>query len=378
VASLQQQFEQLQRDAANLVERNEFGQIVQMSGGVGLNAATSADATFYFYSLPANKLELWMALESERFLNPVFREFYQEQQVILEERRMRTENNPVGQMVEAFLDKAFTEHPYKRPVIGYDEDIRNLSRQDVQDFYDQFYVPSNMTIAVVGDVDPANVKALAETYFGRFPQRPRPPQVKTIEPPQPQAKEISLTLQSQPWYFEGYHRPAVSDPDDVVYDVMATILSSGRTSRLYQSLVEQKQLALVAQGFNGFPGEKFPNLMLFYAQSAPGQNLEAVSQALHGEIERLKTEPVTPEELERAQNLLQASVLRSLDSNTGMAELLVKYQVLTGDWRNLFTQLQAIANVTPEDIQRVANQTFRPENRTIGRILPEAEPAQKP
>ena len=376
VETLQQQFEQLQQDADNLVERNQFGQIVQMSGGVGLNAATSADATFYFYSLPANKLELWMALESDRFLNPVFREFYQEQQVILEERRMRTENNPVGQMVEAFLDTAFTKHPYKRPVIGYDEDIRNLSRQDVQDFYDQFYVPSNMTIAVVGDVDPANVKALAQTYFGRFPKRPRPPQVTVVEPPQRQAKEITLTLPSQPWYFEGYHRPAVSDADDAIYDVMATILSSGRTSRLYQSLVEQQRLALMAQGFNGFPGEKFPNLMLFYAQSAPGQDLEAVSQALHGEIERLKTEPVTPEELERAQNLLQASVLRSLNSNTGMAELLVKYQVLTGDWRNLFNQLQAIANVTPEDIQRVAQQTFRPENRTVGRILPDVQSAQ--
>jgi predicted Zn-dependent peptidase len=378
VEKLQQQFEQLQQDAANLVERNEFGQIVQMSGGVGLNAATSADTTVYFYSLPVNKLELWMALESDRFLNPVFREFYQEQQVILEERRMRTENNPVGQMVEAFLGEAFTVHPYKRPVIGYDKDIRNLSRQDVQDFYDKFYVPSNMTIAVVGAVDPAQVKALAQTYFGRFPKRPRPPQVSTVEPAQGRPKEITLTLPSQPWYFEGYHRPAVSDPDDVVYDVMATILSSGRTSRLYQSLVEQQQLALVAQGFNGFPGEKFPNLMLFYAQSAPGQNLDAVSQALHAEIERLKTEPVTPEELERAKNLLQASVLRSLDSNTGMAELLVKYQVRTGDWRNLFNQLQAIADVTPDDIQRVAQQTFRPENRTIGRILPEGETAKTP
>lgn len=373
VEKLQQRFDQLQQDAENLVERNEFGQIVQMSGGVGLNAATTADSTFYFYSLPSNKLELWMALESDRFLNPVFREFYEEQQVILEERRMRTENNPVGQMVETFLGKAFTEHPYKRPVIGYDEDIRNLSRQDVIDFYQTFYVPSNMTIAVVGDVDPAEVKRLAEIYFGRFPKRPRPPQVTVVEPPQRQAKEITLTLPSQPWYFEGYHRPAVTDADDAVYDVMATILSSGRTSRLYQSLVEKQQLALVAQGFNGFPGEKFPNLMMFYAQSAPGQNLDAVSQALHAEIERLKTEPVSPEELERAQNLLQASVLRSLDSNTGMAELLTKYEVLTGDWRNLFNQLQAIADVTPEDIQRVAQQTFRPENRTVGRILPEAE-----
>jgi hypothetical protein len=221
--TLTKEFEQLQTEVGQYVQRNEFGQIVEQSGGVGINAATSTDSTVYFYSFPSNKLELWMSLESERFMQPVFREFYKEQQVILEERRMRTENSPIGLMVEAFLDKAYDVHPYKRPTIGYDKDIRNLSRQDVQDFYDKFYVPSNMTIAVVGAVDPAQVKALAQTYFGRFPKRPRPPQVSTVEPAQGQPKEITLTLPSQPWYFEGYHRPAVSDPDDVVYDVMATI-----------------------------------------------------------------------------------------------------------------------------------------------------------
>ncbi len=368
---LQGEFEQIQQQAQNLVQQNEFGQVIQMAGGVGLNAATSADATYYFYSLPSNKLELWMALESERFLEPVFREFYQEQQVILEERRMRTENNPVGQMVEEFLDTAFTEHPYRRPVIGYDEDIRNLSRQDVTDFYAKYYTPGNMTIAVVGDVNAQEVKNLATKYFGRFPQRPPTPQVTVVEPPQTTRKEINLTLPSQPWYFEAYHSVAFDDPDSAVFDVMTTILSSGRTSRLYQSLVEEKQLALVAQGFSGFPADKYPNLLMFYAQSAPGQNLDDLSAALHGEIERLKTEPVTPEELERAQNLQQTWALESLNSNMGMAQLLVKYNVRTGDWRNLFTRLEAIAAVTPEDIQRVAQETFRPENSTIGRILPE-------
>ncbi|MBE9174349.1 insulinase family protein [Synechocystis salina LEGE 06155] len=371
-AKLEEEFKQIQQEAQNLVQQNEFGQIIQMAGGVGLNAATSADATFYFYSLPANKLELWMSLESERFLAPVFREFYQEQEVILEERRMRTENNPVGQMVEEFLDTAFTKHPYRRPVIGYDEDIRNLSRQDVTAFYEKYYTPGNMTIAVVGDVKADQVKSLAQKYFGRFPKRPPTPQVTAVEPPQTTAKEIDLTLPSQPWYFEGYHSPAFDDPDSAVFDVMTTILSSGRTSRLYQSLVEEQQLALMAQGFNGFPADKYPNLLMFYAQSAPGRSLDELSQALHGEIERLKTEPVTPDELERAQNLLQISVLQSLNSNMGMAQLLVKYNVLTGDWRNLFTQLEAIAAVTPEDIQRVAQATFRPENSTIGRILPES------
>ena len=369
---LEKEFEKVQTEAGQYVKRNEFGKIVQESGGVGINAATSTDSTVYFYSFPANKLELWMSLESERFLQPVFREFYKEQEVILEERRMRTENSPIGQMVEAFLGTAFTTHPYKRPVIGYDRDIRNLNRQDVAKFFQTYYGPSNLTVAIVGDVDPKEVKRLAEIYFGRFPQKPTPPPLAIVEPKQTQTKEVTLTLPSQPWYLEGYHRPALDSADNATFEVISTIMSSGRTSRLYKTLVEDKQVALVAEGDNGFPGDKYPNLMLFYAQTAPNVTVEQASQALRQEIERLKTEPVSEEELERAKNQLQAGLLRSLDSNQGMARLLTEYEVKTGDWRNLFNQLTAIAAVTPADIQRVAQQTFTPENRTIGRILSDA------
>jgi predicted Zn-dependent peptidase len=369
---LEKEFEKVQTEAGQYVKRNEFGKIVQESGGVGINAATSTDSTVYFYSFPANKLELWMSLESERFLQPVFREFYKEQEVILEERRMRTENSPIGQMVEAFLGTAFTTHPYKRPVIGYDRDIRNLNRQDVAKFFQTYYGPSNLTVAIVGDVDPKEVKRLAEIYFGRFPQKPTPPPLAIVEPKQTQTKEVTLTLPSQPWYLEGYHRPALDSADNATFEVISTIMSSGRTSRLYKTLVEDKQVALVAEGDNGFPGDKYPNLMLFYAQTAPNVTVEQAGQALRQEIERLKTEPVSEEELERAQNQLQAGLLRSLDSNQGMARLLTEYEVKTGDWRNLFNQLTAIAAVTPADIQRVAQQTFTPENRTIGRILSDA------
>ncbi|MFM7576562.1 MAG: M16 family metallopeptidase, partial [Microcystaceae cyanobacterium] len=373
-ARLQGEFDQLAVRAAAYVDQNKYGQIIEQAGGVGLNATTGADETRYFYSLPANKLELWMSLESERFLKPVFREFYKEQQVILEERRMRTENSPIGQMVEAFLDQAFTKHPYRRPVIGYDQDIRNLTRQDIEDFFQTYYGPNNLTVAIVGNVNPEEVKRLAETYFGRFPQKPKPPALTVVEPSQTAPKSVTLTLPSQPWYLEGYHRPALNDPDNAVYEVMATIMSSGRTSRLYQSLVEEQQVALIAQGDNGFPGDKYPNVMLFYAQTAPNATVEQVARSLQAEVNRLKTEPVSDQELERAKNLLQASLLRSLDSNQGMARLLAEYQVKTGDWRNLFQQLAAIAAVTPADIQRVAQKTFTEENRTTGRILPQDAP----
>jgi predicted Zn-dependent peptidase len=366
---LRAEFAKVEAQASRLVKQNEMGRIVEQAGGVGLNANTSSDATRYFYSFPSNKLELWMSLESERFLEPVFREFYKEKDVILEERRLRTDNSPIGQMVEAFLDTAFKVHPYRRPVIGYDKDIRGLTRRDVEQFFETHYTPNNLTIAIVGDVNPAEVKRLAQIYFGRYQAKPAPPEVLATEPPQTATREVSLRLKSQPWYLEGYHRPALNHPDNAVYEMISSILSDGRTSRLYKSLVEKQRLALTAQGANGFPGNKFPNLMLFYVMTAPGHTIDEVEKALRAEIDRLKTEPVSQKELDRVKTQTRAGLLRSLDSNSGMAQLLLEYEVKTGDWRNLFQTIEQISAVTAADIQRVAQSTFTPQNRTIGRLL---------
>lgn len=360
----------LEAKAQPYVKQNEYGQIVEQAGGAGLNAATSADATFYFYSFPSNKLELWMSLESERFLDPVFREFYKEQDVILEERRLRTDNSPVGTAIEAFLDAAYDVHPYKRPVIGYNQDIRNLTRLDVQDFFEKYYGPGNLTAAVVGDVDPDEVKRLAEIYFGRFPARPNPPDVIREEPTQTAEKSISIELESQPWYFEGYHVPGLTDPDAPIYEAINRLLSSGRTSRFYKSLVEEQQIALSASASYGFPGDRFDTLMLLYALPAPGHDLDDIATAIHGQLDQLKNGAIAPADLERIKTQARASRLRLLDSNRGMANTLAEYQAKTGDWRNLFTELDRIAAITPEDIQRVARKTFKSSNRTICRLLP--------
>jgi predicted Zn-dependent peptidase len=364
------EFKKTEKEAVKLVKQNELGQIVEQAGGVGLNANTSFEATRYFYSFPSNKLELWMSLESERFLDPIIRrEFFKERDVIMEERRLRVENSPIGLMIEKFIDTAYKVHPYRRPVIGYDKDIRNLSPEDVQKFFDAYYVPSNITIAVVGDVNPAQVKQLAQTYFGRYPAKTKPQAKITPEPKQTQTREITLTLKSQPWYLEGYHRPAITHPDNAVYEIISRLLSDGRTSRLYKNLVEDQQVALSAQGFTGFPGDKYPNLILFYALSAPGRNIDEVALALRKEIDRLKTEAVKPTELERVKTQARADLLRGLDSNMGMAQQLLEYQVKTGSWRNLFKQLDQIEAVKTGDIQRVAQGAFTAENRTIGKLL---------
>ncbi len=366
---LQDQFAQTEAAAQKLVVQNEYGRIVEQAGGTGLNATTSTDATRYFYSFPANKLELWMSLESQRFLEPVFREFYKEKQVILEERRMRTENSPIGQLLEVFLDKAFTTHPYRRPVVGSRADIQRINRKDVDQFFRAYYGPSNLTIAIVGDVNPAQVKQLAQTYFGGFPKTAAPPKVTLVEPAQTATKEVTLKLKSQPWYLEGYHRPAVNHPDAVVYDAISSILSAGRTSRFYQKIVQEEKVALQAESFNGFPGDKYPNLIMFYALTAPGHTVDEVQTSIQREINRLVKQPVDRAELDRIKTQARAGLLRSLDSNSGMAEALMEFENKTGSWRNLFKQIDQIAAITPADIQRVAQATFTPQNRTIGRIL---------
>lgn len=371
VQQLMAELEKLISEADQYVKQNEFGRIVEQSGGVGMNAMTSTDATSYFYSLPANKLELWMSLESERFLEPVFREFYKEKQVILEERRLRTDNSPVGQMVEAFSATAFKVHPYRRPVIGYVEDLENLTRQNVKDFFETYYVPNNLTAVIVGNVNPNEVKRLAEIYFGRYTAKPKPPRLNIVEPPQTEPREITLKLKTQPWYFEGYPAPAINHPDAVIYNMISSLLSYGRTSRLYKSLVEDQKIALSAQGSSGYPGDKYPNLMLFYAMPAPDHTVDEVATALRREIERFKTELVSETELERVKTQAKAGLLRSLDSNMGMAFALAEYEVKTGSWVNLFEQLEKIDALTPQDIQRVAQTMFRPETRTIGRLLPD-------
>jgi predicted Zn-dependent peptidase len=370
VELLSEKFQKVQQEANKYVKQNEYGEIVDTAGGVGLNAVTSADYTSYFYSFPANKLELWMSLESERFLEPVFREFYKEKQVILEERRLRTDNSPIGKTIEAFLDKAFVEHPYKRPVIGYDRDIANLTSDDVRKFFATYYVPNNLTVAIAGDVDSQEVKRLATVYFGRYQAKPVPIKIAKIEPPQQETREVTVNFPSQPWYLEGYHIPSLNNLEYPIYEVIADLLSSGRTSRLYHSLIEQQQVALGVEGFNGFPGDKYPNLMLFYGLTAPGHSVDQLADALRGEIDRLKTEKITPEELERVKTQLKAELLRTLDSNMGMARLLAEYDAKTGSWRKLFNQLKSIEAVTAADVMRIAQKTFVPENRTIGKLLP--------
>lgn len=373
VAELKEAWKKAQEKAAEYVVANEFGEIIDREGGVGLNAFTNADSTGYFFSLPANKVELWTYLESERFLDPVFREFYKERDVVQEERRLRTESQPIGRLIEQTQLAAFTAHPYRQPTVGHMSDLQAFSREDAKAFYRKYYVPSNMIVAIVGDVDPDEIMPVVEEYFGRLPEADPPEPLRTEEPEQIVERVVRMPDPSQPIYLEAYHKPAATHPDEAVYDAISDILSTGRSSRLYRSLVRDKKIAAQTGAFPGFPGSKYPNLMLFFAVSAPGHSNEEVQAAIREEIELLRTQPVTDEELERAKTRAKANLIRGLQNNQGIAIQLATYRKLYGDWRELFRHVERIEQVTKEDIMRVAKAAFVPTNRTVAMIVNEEQ-----
>ena len=353
-------------DAQKYVRPNEFGEIVEREGGEGMNANTNDDETNYFYSFPSNRLELWAYLESERFLHPVMREFYKERDVVIEERRMRTDSNPVGRLLEQFLTTAFQAHPYQRPTVGWMSDLNSFSATDAQAFFDRYYIPSNMVVAVVGDVKASETMPIIEKYFGRLPTKPTPDERTTTEPPQNSERRVILRGGAQPFYIEGYHRPDYRSPDDAIYDAITDLMSNGRTSRLYRSLVRDKKIAAFAAGFSGLPGFKYPHLFSFYAVPVPGHTPQELADAIHGELDRIKKEDISDEELKMIKTRAKADLIRGLADNAGLAQQLALYQSRYGDWRELFRSVDRIDKVTKADIRRVANATFLDNNRTIG------------
>jgi predicted Zn-dependent peptidase len=363
------EFERWQEEANQYVNSEEFTQIIETEGGSGLNAFTSADATGYFYSLPQNKAELWFFLEAERFKYPVFREFYVEKDVIMEERRMRTDSNPQGRLIEEFLSVAFSAHPYRNPVIGWPSDITATTIRDTQRFYEDYYAPSNFTIGIAGDVDPAEMRRLADKYFGDLPAGELSPEVKTIEPPQRGERRFVIEDQSQPIMVSGYKIVSQVHEDWPALQLLGNILSSGRTSRMYRRLVQDEQLALAVQAAAGFPGTKYPSLFITFAVPNQGVSLDEIEVAIDEEIQKAKDGDITQAELDRAITNARAGLVRSLNSNMGLAMGLAQTHAQQGDWRKAFTALDNLQAVTLDDLQRVANKYLVKEQRTVGKIV---------
>ncbi|MFN3326810.1 MAG: M16 family metallopeptidase [Bryobacteraceae bacterium] len=350
--------------ANQYVEPNEYIRVIEENGAVGFNAATGFDGTYYFYSLPANRTELWFLLQSDWFRRPIYREFYKERDVVREERRMRVESSPVGKVQEMLLATAFTAHPY-RNLVGWGSDIENLRATDAEEFFKAYYVPGNITVAIAGDVDPAQIRTLAEKYFGPLPKGPLPPRVRTIEPVQEGEKRVAVITPSQPFIFIAYHRPDQSHPDDAALDVLSELLSSGRTGVLYREMVRDRKLALQALSFTPFPSGKYGNLFVLAAAPNQGRTVEENEKAFYEVIERLKKEPVDEASLARVRTKVRAGLIRRLDSNSGLAGELASNHANYGDWRKMFTSIDEIDKVTVEDVQRVARTYLVESARTV-------------
>ena len=373
VAALQKRFTELQTQASQYVVGNELALLYQRHGGVGFNASTGKDLTRYTISLPANRLPLWAAVEADRMAHPVFREFYKERGVVMEERRLRNDDSPSGLLFETFTSAAFRAHGYGVPTIGWESDILSLTPAETETFFKAHYGPNRATIALVGDFNSKAVIALIEETFGKIPAAPPSFARMPVEPEQRGERRVEVEFDAEPSLVIGYHKPALGHPDDDVFEVIDAVLSDGLTSRLHQKLVRERRLAASVGSDANYPGVRAPNLFILTATPLAPHTTAELEAAFYEELERLKQEPVSPRELERVINNLDADMVRALRSNSGLASQLAMYQAVAGDWRYVLTLRDKVAAVTAADVQRVAARYFTKSNRTVGILVKKSQ-----
>lgn len=358
----------LEDSARVFVDANEYDRILTKAGARGLNATTSNDATTYFVELPSNRAELWFLLEGDRMANPVFREFFTERDVVMEERRMRVESSPGGLLYEAHLAAAYDVHPYGVPVIGTMSDLEILSRRDVTDYYRRYYGARNAVVGVVGNVDPDQVVAWAERYLSSVPAGEEPPPVLAREPAQRGERRVEVVWDAEPSLRIGWHVPSALDDDAPALNILANLLSGGRTSRLYRRLVTEDRIATGVTSSLG-PGARYPQLFQIDASPLAPHTSSEVEAAIYAELARLSFEGPSADEMERVRNQIAAGNVRRLQSNLGLAFQLVESESLMGDWRETFRMSERLRSVTADDVKRVVARYFTPQNRTVATLV---------
>jgi len=354
--------DRLARRARDLIVKDEFDRIYTAAGASSMNAATSEDFTIYFINVPSNKLELWYWMESDRLLNPVFREFYTERDVVHEERRRSRDSTPTGRYIEQFEAMFWKSSPYGWPVIGWPSDLEAITREDATSYYAVHYAPNNLAACLVGDFEPERAVTLAKKYFGRLSRSPQQPEpVRTIEMQQYGEQRMTAYAETNPEVHIRYHTVADGHKDEPALLVMAYLLND-RTGRLYKSLVLDQQVANSA--FAGQNGMKYEGYFELRGVAKPGRTPEQVEQALYAEIEKLRNEPVSDRELQKVKNQLSASNFRRLQS-----DFFLMFQLLIAEsnrgWRTLNTDPPLLQAVTAADVRRVAGRYFSPTNRNV-------------
>lgn len=368
---LRQELEQLQQEHRQFVVKDEFARIYAEHGGVGYNAFTSKDQTSYLINLPANKLELWAAIESDRLQNAVFREFYTERDVVLEERYRAIEVNPSRKLYENLLATAYQVHPYRHPIIGWQSDIAFMTPDTIRTFFGSYYAPANMVITLVGAFDSDEALTLVERYFGSLPPGEKVPPVTAKEPQQKGERRVKVTFDAEPRMMVAYHKPTLPHADDYVFDLLGQALTGGRSSRLYQSLVVDKQLVTDVSIFTA-PGSRYDNLLIVSLLPRRGVTFARLEQALDEEFQQLLRNPLTTEEMEQARRQILTSLLRGMQSNSGLARMLSSYQIL-GNWRYLVDYEEKLKRVTTEDVSRAVTDYLHADNRVVAQLSREGE-----
>jgi predicted Zn-dependent peptidase len=359
---LEKKFNQLILQQRAILVKNEFDKIYTAAGASGMNAFTSTDLTGYFITVPANKLELWMWMESERLLRPVFREFYAERDVVFEERRMRTESTPLGKFEESFEAMLWTSHPYLWPTVGWPSDIPSISKAQADEFYALYYSPQNITILLVGDFKPEVAGPFLERYFGRIPRgKADPPDVVTLEMPQLAEKRMYAEAEANPEVSVEWHTVAFGHRDAYALNILAQILST-RTGRLYKNLVLGSAVATEANAGAGH--RKWAGTFGIDAEVREGHTPEEVEQAIYTEVEKLRSEEIPEAELQKVKNNFAAAEYRRLTSNMSILMQLIHSDGL-GDWREINEAGPKHQAVTAGDIQRVAKKYLTKENRNV-------------
>ena len=360
--ALLEQFEALLARQSDLLIKEDFSRIYTAEGASGMNAGTSYDFTIYFINVPANKLELWFWMESDRLLNPVFREFYAERSVVHEERRLRTDSTPTGKFQEQFEAMFWQSSPYGWPVIGWPSDLEGMTREEALTFFDTYYAPNNLAAALVGDFDPDEAIALAERYFGRLTRGTRPPlEPRTREVPQLAEKRMVAYAETNPQVVVRYHSVPDGHVDEPPLVVLGQLLN-GRTGRLFKALVEEQEVATGA--FGGQSGFKYEGMFELRGTAKQGRTPEEVEMAIYAELDRLKTELVPDRELQKVKNQNAAGTFRDLRSNFGLMMQLLMRESNRG-WEHINADPAVYEAVTPDDIMRVAKAYFTSETRAV-------------
>lgn len=376
-AGLSHMLEHMMFKGTTRYPKGSFSRLIRKNGGMD-NAFTSQDFTAYFENLAADRVDLALELEADRMQGLIFdmNELRTEREVVKEERRLRTEDDPQGALVEALFAQAYMSHPYHWPVIGWFGDLDAMTLDDLQRHYDTFYSPNNATLLVVGDVKADTLLPTIKQLFEPIPRGPEPKPVATMEGDQKGERRFLLKRDAQvPFVMMGFRVPNYTSEDSYALDVLESILSHGKSSRLYQSLVYEQKLSLAVGAEYGLM-QADPGLFYFYALVSPGQKVEQVEEALHREIRRLQNDPPTDLELQRAKNQIEAARVFEQDSNFRHAMLLGQAETIGAGWRKVDQFLDRIRAVTAKDVQRVARQYLIEDGRTVGVLIP--LPAKQP